>query len=186
MNQVVDTNRDAQRAIAIHEAGHAVAAIRLDIPISTVTIVAAEDYQGITIHTLDYLKTVIRALDGYGPNDEDDEAEPQHPVGVATDAVMVLLAGRLAEERILGRVGPDAIYAHDEAAVVEIVSRVCMDADEIDAFITFVTARTGRHLRVWRKQIEAVADALLAHGTLNEKGVLRAMSPPRKPRGSVP
>jgi ATP-dependent Zn protease len=155
----------SRRSVAIHEAGHAVLGLFLRLPIAKVTIEPNEALGalGHTIYSGAWLATVIEAFDGDGGIDAE--------IATGVRAVMVGMAGKLAEEVIVGHASHARHYDHDENGISEIVSRVCIGADEGDAFCAWLAVRTRRLVTVRRREIETVADALLARGTLSDEEV---------------
>jgi hypothetical protein len=112
-----------------------------------------------------------------------EEGDDGKRISVATQSIMVSLAGRIAEEVVLGHHGPPWSYRHDEENISEIVFRLCVGPDEGDAFVGWLTLRTRQRVQAKRvrAQIERVADALLEHETLNAEAIRGVMFPPPPP-----
>jgi hypothetical protein len=170
------TRAHAEHATAIHEAGHAVLSLVLDVPVVSVTVVPSKTYSGATRHGADWERVVAAALSDDGPQD----VEPQDPIAIATTLVITSLAGRIAEEVIVGSVGDACKYDDDESGITTVVGRVCMTVGEGDALVEWLTVRTRNLVTAHRAKIERVAAALLEHGTLDEVAIRRAAWPPHK------
>lgn len=164
---------DERRATAVHEAGHAVAHVLLEVPFETVTIVP------------DHERGFVGALHGAEPWWEaaDRELEPPSLDRVVSDAV-TRLAGTLAEYRYSYRkptrpsdwrdrweVGAE----QDHQTVVALLERyVIADERELQACLTWLHLRTKALLRhpAWASRHARVTEKLLAEETLTEQEVL--------------
>jgi ATP-dependent Zn protease len=170
-SEVTPNLRDERRCVAVHEAGHAVLAVLLGVPITSVTIRpnAASGSLGDTKHSLAWLQTILQA------SEEGDSGEE---LVVAVRGIIVGLAGRLAEECIIGQSGPEAQYSHDEDGITELVSRVCGDHEEGDAFCKWLTVRARNMVVARRTDIERVADRLLDQETMSGEALDAVIFPP--------
>ena len=127
--------------MAVHEAGHAVAAITFAIPIISVSIDAATPH----LHHARY--------------------QPQHSAGLETLAVM-FLAGPAAEQLFCGSIEPgtdrfDLAMAREHLArrfaPLRIGAEMVRLRGSAEALVSLLWAR---------RRIELIADALLEHRTL--------------------
>jgi hypothetical protein len=152
------------RVTAIHEAGHAVASFYLHVKIKAVTIIPAKDSLGKLTHP-----PIRFARDG----EFDDSVRG---IDRAERHVMVYWAGPLAQRRFAPRSRWRIAASSDFAGMSELFSRI-QGADDRAAILYGKLLHRRAQLLVdlrW-KDIEAVADALLEHKTLDAEGVRAAI-----------
>jgi hypothetical protein len=144
--------------MAVHEAGHAVAAITFAIPIISVSIDAATPH----LHHARY--------------------QPQHSAGLETLAVM-FLAGPAAEQLFWGSIEPGT-DRFDLAMAREHLARR-FGPLQIGAEMTRLRGSAEAMVRLpWaRQRIEPIADALLRRGTLSGADIDALPSPARRQLG---
>lgn len=155
------------RAICYHEAGHAVAAVRLGVRVHLVTVVPDGSPGNLG-------RTRTAALDA------------QAPLWTATgwDAferdAMIELAGPLAEEAFGCSVSTWTWQTHRAQAARAALAR-WPGAREADAacFVAWYEHRTRERVAAWQPAIISLAAALFARGTLDEAEVAQAMFPAR-------
>ena len=161
--------------IAVHEAGHALVARALGMPIAGCTITPDQNYSGLTW-----------GPDGdpskYCSNEEvaslcDRLASMVPPVGAArTDGgalldhahcrAIVLVAGTEAE-RALHTADAPLAAAHDLRQAESFASIFCCTTAAIDAFIVYSRAEAAALIEAHRNAVLAVAAALIERRTLN-------------------
>lgn len=147
------------KATAYHEAGHAIAAYTLQIPMWDISIEADKDYLGYLL--LKYPKWFQPDID-YDSRTSD----------FVKKRIMVALAGREAEKIITGRynnIGAES----DLNTVREFAMRIISDPKEIEAYIKWLRLSTINLLKVpyrW-KLIETLAEELLQRKHLKRKEV---------------
>lgn len=126
---------DAWR-VAIHEAGHAVAAHALGVPLGEITIVPGRTGEGAHYAGLTNLNhgehQVRRALDEYYDCDgDDDDGREADTLAFVSKSIQVSYAGKIAEELFFGDGDPSS-WEHDFSSIHRCAERVCPpDAQEI-------------------------------------------------------
>jgi len=163
------------RRIAIHEAGHVVAARALGQPLGGSTIEPGENYSGATwgpdsdpsrfctseeiIETCVALATLMPAF-----------GEPRDDVAVelvATHArVVELLAGTEAERQLF-TAAPPLAAPHDIAEASAHAALICCSHAAGEAFLAYAKIEASELIRLHRHLVQAVAGALIEHLTLN-------------------
>jgi hypothetical protein len=168
-----------RRTVAIHEAGHAVAAILHDIAFKHVTIVPAvvksNGRPGIARY---------RPCDGHvrlKPVPARYSAEETKDSPASLDfwhrRLIVNLAGPAAHKKLhphahwLGYAGPDM----DEAIHVIRDIRQCAASSVVNAHYKYIEALATACIENYWKEIEAVTAALIKHNTLSSDQVREAM-----------
>ena len=131
-------NKDCRWRVAVHEAGHAVAAHALGVRIGDVTIVQGttfdgEGYAGRT--RLEYeSETLRRSLDGYydADNDDDDDDREEKTFFLLLKSMKVSFAGMLAEELFFGGAEESGVQ-QDLEAINTCAERLCPpDSKEVE------------------------------------------------------
>jgi ATP-dependent Zn protease len=147
---------------AHHEAGHAVAHIKLDVPFRKVTIEPGEDYLG-QVSAYGFGKAFQeRMATGYPTARDRDRLERE---------IICILAGPLAEYRFARRRGHVGATS-DHRNIVEILFCLCAQ-NEMQAFVKWLEVRTENLLHapgVW-PAMKSVAKALLERKTLTQAEV---------------
>ena len=165
-----ETARDL-RAAAYHEAGHAVAHVKLQLPLLRVTIVPDGDSAGQTLGRP--LPPSVRSR-----IDEFSELTPRIRDRLERE-VMSFLAGEVAQEIGTGTTEGSALYVNhpvhgqvivdgDWHHVVDLLGRLGGGEEETNAYANLLHLRTQRLLRdpiTWA-HVELVAEALLARRRL--------------------
>lgn len=132
---------------AYHEAGHVVMSHLFGRKVLSATIHPTEDAEG-------YVRnSALRNLDLDKPR--------------VRREVMILLAGGIADGLLVGQVTKDGCEGDYESAL-ELMMRACGSAGQIERLVDGCFERVHRLLKEpnnWAL-VEAIASALLAHGTL--------------------
>ena len=174
--------------VAYHEAAHAVAHVRLELPLTYVTIVADDDYAGCA-----YGERPKSIVDKWNDGDRDD-AEVRHYV--ERELVNMRVANiaqrkkfprsptndthKLGDERFL-------ISGSDTSQMARIADDLFGgDEDVAIEYLQFINARAHSFVRRHWPDIERVALALLEHKTLTADQVREAMTPPELKRFALP
>lgn len=149
------------RVLAHHEAGHALAACLVHMPISSVTIVPDGDSLGRVHCSL------------YGYRDFHPDAHVSHrTTAQAKKVILVALAGAVAEARAVGRKRMPSNrddYHVDQA--VTITSQLCGSFDEVVAYVDFMWVQTTNIVNLYWKQIRILASALVEEKTIGQRRV---------------
>lgn len=128
-------NKTSRWRVAVHEAGHAVAAHALGVPIDHVTIAAGvthngEDYAG-RLELKHDPATLRQAMDDYCDGESDDEDREEKTFFLLLKSIKISFAGKLAEEIFFGA-AEDSGVQHDLKAINTCAERLCPpDAKEI-------------------------------------------------------
>jgi ATP-dependent Zn protease len=145
------------RATAYHEAGHIVITLVLGRKVKSASIIATAEHHGIVHH--ENLFRGIR-LD----IDNSNRARLR-----AAEAIMILLAGGIAQQRFMLR----SLRAHhvgsDNAKIFDSASNVCGSEDEAYAFIEWLSVRTCDLLNLHWSTVERIAAALIERKQLTGK-----------------
>lgn len=146
----------ALRLTAIHEAGHTVAAYYLNVRIEHVTIVPAKDYRGRLKHT------AVR-FGRHGLFDDSVRGTDR-----AERHIMVCYAGELAQRKLAPRSKWHIGGSDDNQRAMDLFWHIA-SADEKtrNLHLALLWRRTEVLVEVRWKDIQAVAAALLKHGTLD-------------------
>jgi len=148
----------AEQITAYHEAGHAVMARYFGMPVYGASVVGTEDSAGRVMHGIGRAKEI-----------EVDESD-----GKVEAVVCVAAAGYLASSRAVPRSQRDDRGTPDRAAAIDWLDRIAPD-DEVLLFYRLLRMRTDRYLAMKWHQVEAVAQALLEHKTLNKRELLQVI-----------
>jgi hypothetical protein len=143
-----------QKPTAYHEAGHAVAAWSLGAGPRAVTIVPHGADQGQVTHE-DPLSGIQLDFDG------SDRARTR-----AERAIMICLAGPVAQRRFAPRSWRRWHGASDYVTAVDLARRINHSARAADAHLKWLDIRTEDLIESLWGPVERVAAELLAHGTL--------------------
>jgi len=163
---------DDEHDLAIHEAGHAVAYLRLGKRIAKVTVIP-DRKQGSAGH-------VERARRGAPPTEESKARIEQLCKGERRDAwashaeeeIIVSMAG-LAAQRLLAR-GPLRKWRarFDEGDILELALSLDLGPEEALALLGVLRRDADELVAQSRDTIELIAEALLEHGTLTHDDVV--------------
>jgi ATP-dependent Zn protease len=115
-------------ATAFHEAGHAVVAFHLRMPVRDVSILASGDAEGRVLHY---------AFPSWFQPDIETGARAEKLIA---DRVLIALAGREAERRFSGRYN-NAGASHDMAAAAELAMHVNSSAEATEAYLASLQIR---------------------------------------------
>lgn len=143
---------------AIHEAAHAVVARLFNIPVDTVTIVPTDDSWG-------HMRWI--PPDGFDP-DEEDHIETVHRT------IMVKLAGPASEEIAFGQSGDGC--GHDFDTAVDIACYITGNDEELQRIYDEKWEQTKQLLSEHWSTVEALAEQLLIHKTLDGNQVHQLMA----------
>jgi hypothetical protein len=175
---------DLDRACAWHEAGHAAAYLWLDVPIVSASIVADGESQGsVTGRPMPRFVTEWVESRGSGAY----RSPPLRVRDRIEREIIILFAGEVAQEKATGTTEGSAVtIEHSEHGTVivdgdwhrvfELAEVVAPSEEELGPYLDWLLARTRGLLnqpQVW-VTVEALADALLAHGRLNRRQILEA------------
>lgn len=176
-------NRGQLEAVAYHEAGHAVAAWLLHIPIRKVTIVPEGDALGYVLRRgVAFPKRVREALECGGWSDR-DEAWAQF---IAERHAMYCIAGMEAQKRF----NPRSVRIHhwesDHDAAMDGLYRLC-PTEALRLYWKIMRIRTKCLLdrRDARDAVKAVAEALMERKTLSGEEAFDIMVDATGPRFTV-
>jgi len=151
----------ALKATAYHEAGHAVAALRLNVSVRSVSIVPTKGSLGRMAH---YRKT------GFSP---DIDITSLRAKGVLERDAIVTLAGPAAEKRYTGRYNGHGAGS-DIDRVLNLLSYACPDEKVLRAYFHYLRESAAAMMRsehVWA-QVAAVARELLKQETIGRAAFL--------------
>ncbi|HEX3345555.1 MAG TPA: hypothetical protein VHS09_13320 [Polyangiaceae bacterium] len=158
-------------ATAHHEAGHAVASVILGHRFHYVTIEPGDGNLGHVLYP---------ASDRRFRPDESWTPIAERRV---RDAILVMLAGYIAEAKFTGRnnwLGSRG----DRDGAADLAMRACGSTEEVNAYLAWVDARARSLVRVWWRRIERLAHALLVERRMPQARVveivmaLDALPPP--------
>jgi Peptidase family M41 len=162
MTKREESKARARQALAYHEAGHAVMALRNELHSAYVTIVPNAEQESLG-HC-----AALAHPDDFRP---DVELSPKDEVYLRT-SIEVYLAGDAAWARLMGRHNWQAA-SNDYHQAVDLATYMTGDIKETEAYLKWLRLRVegtiGQPL-VWA-QVQAVAAALLARETLSEDEV---------------
>lgn len=158
-----------ERATAVHEAGHAVAAVYLRRGFKAVSIVADD-------HTLGRL-TALPVGEWFRP----DIVADARTRNLVEHHTMIALAGPEAESRYRGWVDTDGLAGaeHDHECALDLVTHASGSAAEAETYLEWLRFRVLGMIRnpSWWSCIEHLADELTLHGTIPGRraaGMVRA------------
>jgi ATP-dependent Zn protease len=157
------------RRVAYHEAGHAVAAVELNVAFREVSIVPADGTVG----------HVVRSLSGAIRRSLESGTPPRRRVEAA---VMICFAGEVAEHRFSGR--HDWVGAErDITSALDYLDTITESSREAAAYRTLLWIRTEQLFakdHIWAG-VEALAAALMERPTINgreARGIVQAAIQP--------
>ncbi len=157
------TRRSAERRLAYHEAGHAVARYRL-LRVGAPVWIDGAGARGGRDHRPAWSRPPL------------DLRLPE-----ALDRIQVCLAGAVAERRSVGAADPRAEQV-DRAQALETALRVSFEP-ETEVLLQWLALRTERLIEFYWSDVEAVARALLERRSLSAReleGVLRRTETARR------
>lgn len=158
--------------VAIHEAGHAVTAALLQLPIDHTTIVANGDVAGLTQLAENYSPILRAALEDQLPSD----------VSFAILKISTQYAhGGSVAERLVFETCDAVWWEQDYESIVDLALKASTDPD---AFCEDMRRRTQDLLRENMCLVEAVARALMAKDRLSGAEVRELISAPKTVRES--
>src|SRR6266567_2257192 len=140
---------------AIHEAGHAVAAIALGRPFRSVTIVPEDGMLGYC--------SLSRWPKNFQPEINDDLRTRER----LESTIISTLAGEIAERHMCGPSWVDA--EADLHMAVDLASYCVGSNEELEAYLEWLRIRTEALVRRSKLEIEALAEALLRDKTIQAK-----------------
>ena len=149
---------------SVHEAGHCVAGVLLDMSIEGCSIEFIDGHHGRTwsngadLEPETSAESICSALKPLMAGALHSELEEAHA------HVCMWLAGAVAEEVFCGELLPGT--GHDLQAARSVAALICREVADVDAYITFARAQTRKLLSV-HAGVVGIADALLEFRTLN-------------------
>lgn len=159
-----DRSARRRQAIAYHEAGHALAMWRGELPFKSITVVATDNYLGrVLSHRLSVTDAQIYNM---SPRTRD----------LFERKIGALLAGPEAQRLVRGRY--DHVGAMDDCDQArDLVRRVIDLADEARWYYRWLRARAKNLVEhpMRRKSLDALAGALMQHGTLTGDEAVQIM-----------
>jgi len=151
-------------ATAYHEAGHAVMTAACNRKIYSATIIPRDDAHGSVEHENPLRGIKLKFNNGY-------------PARLrAEDAVMICLAGGIAQLRAFPRLLRRWHTHTDYVRAVEIARSICGSPDEATAFLKWLDLRMRSILDVRWFQVEAVAAALVERKRLTGAEIASLMT----------
>lgn len=152
-------------ATAYHEAGHAVIShfLRVGVKLIELGTTPGVGHAGMVHHYK------VRRNPQYLPH---EVARP-----IVEPRICILLAGKVAESRFVGRAADPSSHRPDDKAAAELAAIVTFSQAECSAYLRWLLARTRELVRMLWASIEAVAAAVAQRGRLTGvemKAVLRA------------
>ena len=159
------------RNVSLHEAGHAVVSRLLALPVCGSTINFIDGFHGCTwasdtamLPDSETVNDLVDALTPLMPRAGEDRSCIATELQRATDQVLALLAGPIAET--LFTAGRVAGSEHDEEEAAAIALLVCRSPRSVDAYLGFCRAEAIALLTDHRNIVLAIADALTEHRTI--------------------
>jgi hypothetical protein len=162
-----------REAIAYHEAGHACHGALLKLHAGRVSIIpnsAGEDGRFYYGHAV---------FDPFPAWARRGSASPGQVQLLVQRHIGMLLAGEIAETHYAGDAdGSRARAESDRTRIYDLAGLVCRSSDEMDAYVEWLSVRTRRVVtgEISWLVIEAVATALLHHGTLSARAIRRTIT----------
>ncbi len=150
-------NPERKVATAYHEAGHAVAAYRLDIPVTRATIEADDDSLGSVVHA-NLHRRVYRALEAGPITPQTRDKIERH--------MIIALAGGIAEKQYCNR-GNYVGSKRDRHSVVDFAIALSNSTAEAEAYLKWLQQRTINLIQRNWNAVDAVTERLLALTTLS-------------------
>jgi ATP-dependent Zn protease len=153
-----------KRSTAYHEAGHAVIGRVLGLTCEGATIAA--DYDDMSAgHSI---CDVQRSIDDWDARDRDARRyRPRRSESMHRARIMMLMAGREAENVCLGRCGGGDGDDLREINLTLDEADAPKDAEDAERWLDRLRVRTNVRVQRHRGAIEALAAALLSHNTLS-------------------
>jgi ATP-dependent Zn protease len=144
-------------AVAYHEAGHAVLLAAIGCKVHKITIMR---YAGINGRVR--AGTPLRGI-------RNKEIGSPATRLQAEGAIMISLAGALAQKRVLPRSWRSWHSSTDDAYATILAQRFCTSVPETKAFLKWLEIRTQQRLDAHWKTVELIANALLERKRLSGK-----------------
>lgn len=162
------------KAVAYHEAGHAIACYRLQIPISKITINRQEDCLGYVDYPEKWKQNVVKQLDG-----ESESARISRIQTQIQNSIVEKMCGGIAEEKFRGYPNPNGMKTDNSLIDMMVIcynympifNQVDSDVKEFRDNCKIIALRLIENPDNWRI-IEIIATALLKKKELSEKDFL--------------
>jgi hypothetical protein len=167
------------KALAYHEAGHAIACCRLKLPISKVTIIEQEDCLGYVDHPENWKQNIRKRLNG-----EDDEKWKNRIQTLIQNSIVEKFCGGIAEQKYRGypnRHGMKSGLASIDTTLTLLNIRNFFDQNDIGRAKIFrencynIASQLVEDPVNWRA-IEAIAEMLLKSKELSEIEILKIIN----------
>jgi hypothetical protein len=152
------------RRVALHEAGHCVVAIAQGRRINFATVVAGRDYAGKMSEeeTPEMMTELLDLLSGGRATAEVEACARKHVVGY--------MAGMVTEWLMCPRESWQSNRHHTAGSDLKLAKlfakAICRSEEEAEALLTSARAEARQILLARRRLVEAIADALMARGTM--------------------
>lgn len=146
-------------AIAFHEAGHAVMTVYCRMGLGTVSIIPANDFQGVC-------KTMKQPSLSKRDYSLTTKAESR-----LNHRIMIAVAGDVAQRLFSRRRDPSYSTSSDHALSLEMAGRTCGDLEETIALVNYLTISARNILRTpiqW-DAVKALAKELLEKNSVSGK-----------------
>jgi len=143
-------NRNEERDVAYHEAGHAVAAIAVGMSFKSVSIIPSESSWG---------RLLLRKMSDFHPDVERD----RRTVNLAKKYMFAALGGPVSEKK-RGRGG--GLGEGDVQEVFNMAARLCGSFEETEAYVNFTWCQVEQSVKLNWKAIRIVVRQLIKCKTL--------------------
>jgi hypothetical protein len=153
------------RRVALHEAGHCVVAAAQGRRIESVTVVPGDDYAGkmSEVETPEMRKNLLDLLSGGRATAEVEARARDHVVGY--------VAGKISEWIFCPMESWQSDRNHTASSDLKLARlfarAICRTEVEAEALLTAARTEARDILEAHRRLVEAIADALIRHGTLD-------------------
>jgi hypothetical protein len=166
VDRLITKRLSRRERTAYHETGHTIASLFLELPLRSTSIVAKEDYLGVTICRR-LTKQLVQAAEirDLTPAQR-DRSERE---------VVVSLAGVIAEKMACGRWKTSGAR-EDVRSADDFLGALSGSDDERTAYFTLLAIRTRDLLRRRWPYVEAVSKALLSKNTLAINEIWRVVA----------
>jgi hypothetical protein len=165
--------RHFDHQIAIHESGHCVAGVLLDMSVEGCSIKFIDGHFGATwsnsadLEPSTSVQSICSQLKPLMAGALHSELEEAHA------HVCMWLAGTIAEDTCGGELLPNT--GHDLDAARAVAGLIVREIADIDAYVTFARQQTRELLSAYAGSVIGIADALLEFRTINRAQIAEIM-----------